>query len=89
MNCDRCGFCYQQRLDWVVGALRAKGAKVLVRRRKLAHRTKVYLNVDAEGGHHEWKRIIMPAIHRYFKDAYMTSGGFANERLNVTISLEV
>lgn len=65
----------------------ALGAKVQVRHRKLAHRMKVYLYIKAAGGHFEWKSIIMPAIHKDFPDAYMTSGGFWTE-MNLTIALE-
>ena len=87
VNCDRCGHRFEHRVDWACYDLRQLGAKVRVRRRKLAHRTKVYLNVEAEGGHWEWKHIIMPTIHRFFPDAYMTSGGFG-VKMNVTIALE-
>lgn len=67
--------------------LRALGAKVQVRRRRLAHRTKTYLYIKAAGGHHEWLSIVMPAIYKDFPDAYMTSGGFWTE-MNLTIALE-
>lgn len=68
-------------------ALRALGAKVQVKRRKLRHRKKTYLHVVADVGHYGWRTIIMPAIHKYFPDAYMTSGGFGSN-LNITIALE-
>jgi hypothetical protein len=74
-------------VDWACQALRNKGAKVWVKRRKLTHRTKIYLRIVAEGGHWEWKNIVMPAIRRYFPDAYMTSGGFGT-KMNITIALE-
>ncbi len=63
-----------------------RGAKVWVRRRKLAHRRKTYLRVVAKGGHWEWKNIAMPTIRRFFPETYMTSGGFG-DKMNVTIAL--
>ena len=86
MNCDRCTHCFEDRLIWAVEALRNKGAKVWVKRRKLAQRRKTYLRVEAEGGHWKWKNIVMPAIRRFFPDAYMTSGGFG-DKMHVTIAL--
>ena len=67
--------------------LRALGATVQIRRRKLRHRVKIYLHIEVAGGHFEWRTIVMPAIHGFFPDAYMTSGGFA-DKMYITIALE-
>jgi len=72
----------------VVDDLRALGAKVRVVRRQLAHRKKTYLHIVASGGHYEWRTIVMPAIHKHFPDAYMTSGSFCSQ-MELTIALEV
>jgi len=85
---------YYQRVEMVVQRLKDLGAHVLVRRRKLAHREKEYLKIKADGGHHEWQTIVMPAIREHFPDAYLTSGGFLRStsghsgRMNLTIALE-
>jgi hypothetical protein len=86
MNCDRCIHCFEDRLIWAVEALRDKGAKVRIRRRKLTNRRKTYLRIVAEGGHWEWKNIVMPAIYRFFPDAYMTSGSFGLP-MDITVAL--
>ncbi len=67
--------------------LQTLGATVQVRRRTLAHRKKDYLHIESAGGHYEWMNIIMPAIRRWFPDAYMTSGGFSS-KMYITIALE-
>ncbi len=81
-----------EKVTLVVEVLRAFGAHVRVHRRQLTHRKKVYLNVVTKGGYWEWRKIVMPAIHQYFPDAYMTSGSFSNfnypDSMNVTIALE-
>jgi hypothetical protein len=46
------------------------------------------LHVKAAGGHYQWKNIVMPRIREYFPDAYMTSGSFVCDKMNVTIALE-
>lgn len=78
---------YNQRVKAICEALRVLSAIVHVRRRKLAHREKTYLHIVAKGGHWEWKNLVMPTIHRFFPDAYMTSGGFGSE-MDITIALE-
>ncbi len=75
------------KLEAVRDKLQALGAKVQIRRRKLRHREKTYLHIEAAGGHFEWRTIIMPAIYKWFPNAYMTSGGFA-DRMYLTIALE-
>lgn len=53
----------------------------------------------AQGGHWEWEKIVMPAIHQHFPDAYMTSGSFSGDfsdfndfsyigNMDITIALE-
>jgi len=78
---------YNQRVRDTRDALQNLGAAVKVKHRKLAHRNKTYLHIVAAGGHWEWKNIVMPAIRKYFPNAYMTSGGFGTE-MNITIALE-
>jgi len=73
-------------VEWTCQALRNKGAKVRVRRRKLACCRRTYLKIGAEGGHWEWKNIVMPTIRQFFPDAYMTSGSFGS-KMDVTIAL--
>jgi len=77
----------QEKVEATRDALLAIGAKVQVKRRKLRHREKTYLHVVAEGGHYEWRTIVMPVIYRHFPHAYMTSGSFTSE-MNLTIALE-
>jgi len=78
---------YNQKVRDTRDALRALGAKVKVRHRKLAHRNKTYLHIVAAGGHYACYHIVMPNIHKHFPDAYMTSGGFGPE-MHITVALE-
>jgi len=86
---------HNQKVTAARNALRDLGAKVRYRRRKLRHRRKTYLHVVADGGHHVWQTIVMPAIHKHFPDAYLTSGSFCTTNrgglrteMNITIALE-
>lgn len=78
---------YSQEMDtkW---ALEALGATVGIRHRQLAHREKTYLHIKAGGGLTAWNTIIRPKICENFPDAYMTSGGFYLDKINITVALE-
>jgi len=78
---------YHQELATKV-ALEALGATVGIRHRQLAHREKTYLRIKAGSGHTTWSFIIMPKIRENFPDAYLTSGGFWGDKLEVTVVLE-
>jgi hypothetical protein len=101
LNCTQCCFerrhdClgYDQLVQATVDRLTERGARVKVRRRKLAHREKTYLNIRADGTHDTYLTLVMPLIHKDFPDAYMTSGGFTPEpwasdpHMNITVALE-
>jgi hypothetical protein len=81
---------YDQKVEDTVERLRQKGARVRVKRRKLSHRKKTYLNIVAEGTHHTFMAIVMPSIRKDFPEAYMTSGGFMSfdTSMNITVSLD-
>ena len=78
---------YNKRVTATVERLRQKGARVRVKRRKLAHRKKTYLHIEAGGTHSTFFRVVMPLVREDFPEAYMTSGGFMSG-LKVTISLD-
>lgn len=76
---------YNKKVAAVRDRLRALGAKVNVRRRRLAHREKTYLRVVANnGGGYE---LVMSTIRKHFPDAYMTSGSLTS-MIDITIALE-
>jgi hypothetical protein len=79
---------YDQKVEDTIERLRQKGARVRVKRRKLAHRKKTYLHIVAEGTHHTFMAIVMPSIRKDFPEAYMTSGGFMSSNMNITVSLD-
>ena len=80
---------YKRREANTVERLRQKGARVRVKRRKLAHRKKTYLHIKAGGTHTTFFMVLMPLIREDFPEAYMTSGGFMSEpSMNITISLD-
>ncbi len=84
---------HDKRVEATVERLRVKGARVRVKRRKLAHRKKTYLHISAGGTHRTYTALAMPLIRQDFPEAYMTSGGFTpewvpNPRMNITISLD-
>ena len=80
---------YNKRVQDTVERLRVKGARVRVKRRKLAHRKKTYLHIEAGGTTNTYRSIVMPLIREDFPEAYMTSGGFRSEpSMNITISLD-
>ena len=80
---------YDQKVQDTVERLRVKGARVQVKRRKLAHRKKTYLHIVAGGTHSTFFRVVMPVIRENFPEAYMTSGGFmSGPSMNITVSLD-
>ncbi len=83
---------YNKRVTAVVERLRVKGARVRVKRRKLAHRKKTYLHIRAGGTHNTFSMVVMPLIRQDFPEAYMTSGGFSSRvpdpHMNITVSLD-
>jgi len=83
---------YNQKVKDTVERLRQKGARVRVKRRKLAHRKKTYLHIVAGGTHHTYMSIVMPVIREDFPEAYMTSGGFSlsgpDPHMTITVSLD-
>ena len=82
---------HNQKVATTVERLRVKGARVRVKRRKLAHRKKTYLHIVAGGNHSTFFGAVLPAIREGFPEAYMTSGGFmscSEETMNITVSLD-
>jgi hypothetical protein len=81
---------YDQKVAATVKRLRVKGARVRVKRRKLAHRKKTYLYIVAGGTTYTYRSIVIPLIREDFPEAYMTSGGFmsSDTSMKVTISLD-
>jgi hypothetical protein len=100
-DCHQCCFerrndclSYDQKVQATVDRLKQKGARVRVKRRKLAHREKTYLELRADGTHNTYLTLVMPLIHKDFPEAYMTSGSFTPEpwasdpHMNITVSLD-
>lgn len=86
---------YDRRVKLLIELLKDMGARVQLKRRKLAHRQKDYLNIRADGNHNTYMTRIRPLIEHWFPDAYMTSGGFgpawagaSDPHMNLTIALE-
>lgn len=84
---------YNKRVEDTVERLRRHGANVRVKRRKLTHRKKTYLNISAGGTHRTYTTLAILLIRKNFPEAYMTSGDFTPEwvpdpRMNITISLD-
>jgi hypothetical protein len=80
---------HDQKVAATVERLRVKGARVRVKRRKLAHREKTYLHIVAGGTHSTFFGVVMPLIRETFPEAYMTSGGFISKpSMNITVSLD-
>ena len=80
---------HNQKVAATVERLRVKGARVRVKRRKLAHREKTYLHIVAGGTPNTYRSVVMPLIRDDFPEAYLTSGVFRSEpSMNITISLD-
>jgi hypothetical protein len=85
---------YDVRLKLLITRLKDMGARVQLKRRKLAHREKDYLKIRAGGNHNTYMSLVKPIIEHWFPDAYMTSGGFgpawphaSDPYMDITIAL--
>jgi len=64
-----------------------RGARVNVSRRNLARGFKVYLRVRALGSASVFYTFVLPIIQRRWPEAYMTSGSFTRDSMDVTVAL--
>jgi len=85
---------YGQKVLATIERLKSRGARISVRRRKLANRVKTYLQIRAAGTLNTWNSLVLPLVRKDFPEAYMTSGGFTPEPwasdpyMNITVSLD-
>lgn len=101
LDCHQC--CYERRHDCLrydqkvkatVDRLRSRGAKINVRRRKVASGWKTYLRIRAGGTLTTWISLVLPLVRKDFPEAYMTSGAFTPEpwasdpHMCITVSLD-
>lgn len=64
------------------------GVTVYIKRRRLTNGIQTCLRITAPEGRGTWDGKILPTIREHFPDAYKTSGGYSNRKLDVTFTLE-